>query len=263
MKKLLQLSAFVFLAGMLSSCGREYAGSDLSEKQHPKISQARLLVQQQDLEGAEQLLQEALRDNPELALAHLQLGMIYQTREVPVDALYHFKRYIAARPDGEKAQILQQVIEDERRRLASQVDMERQSPESAAAELVTLRRQLSDAEQQIAEMEVNLQQSRMSSTSSSGGPPPEWAEERLRLLKEIQRLKMSDSGSPTDRTTPTNPVSPITGGRTYTVKRGDTLSSIAQQTYGKASEWSKIYEANRELIPNKNVLRPQTVLILP
>ena len=34
--------------------------------------------------------------------------------------------------------------------------------------------------------------------------------------------------------------------RMYKVKAGDTLSKIAQQFYGKASEYNKIFQANRE-----------------
>ncbi|MFE9003136.1 LysM peptidoglycan-binding domain-containing protein [Streptomyces sp. NPDC007875] len=34
----------------------------------------------------------------------------------------------------------------------------------------------------------------------------------------------------------------------YTVSRGDTLSGIAQQEYGDASQWKRIYNANRQTI---------------
>ncbi len=36
--------------------------------------------------------------------------------------------------------------------------------------------------------------------------------------------------------------------QTYTVQEGDTLSSIAEQFYGDANEWQKIYDANRDVI---------------
>jgi nucleoid-associated protein YgaU len=40
----------------------------------------------------------------------------------------------------------------------------------------------------------------------------------------------------------------IGGGRTYTVKSGDTLSKIAKDVYGDASQWKKIQAANADLI---------------
>jgi nucleoid-associated protein YgaU len=51
--------------------------------------------------------------------------------------------------------------------------------------------------------------------------------------------------------------------RTYTVKAGDSLSKIAQREYGDASEWKKIHAANRDLIPNPDLIHPGQVLKLP
>ena len=36
--------------------------------------------------------------------------------------------------------------------------------------------------------------------------------------------------------------------QTYTVKNGDCLWNIAKKFYGKGSEWTKIYEANKSAI---------------
>src|SRR4029434_2056400 len=41
-------------------------------------------------------------------------------------------------------------------------------------------------------------------------------------------------------------------GEEHTVKAGDTLSKLAEQYYGSAGKWEKIYEANRESIKNPN-----------
>ena len=38
------------------------------------------------------------------------------------------------------------------------------------------------------------------------------------------------------------------GARTYTVKSGDTLSRIAKEFYGDASQWKKIHQANTDRI---------------
>ena len=53
------------------------------------------------------------------------------------------------------------------------------------------------------------------------------------------------------------------GGRTYTVKPGDTLSHIAQHVYGKASRWHAIFEANRDQLDDPDLIRPGQVLNLP
>lgn len=53
------------------------------------------------------------------------------------------------------------------------------------------------------------------------------------------------------------------GGRSYTVRRGDTLSHIAQAHYGKASLWTRIYAANRDLLDDPDLIQPGQVLRIP
>lgn len=50
---------------------------------------------------------------------------------------------------------------------------------------------------------------------------------------------------------------------TYTVQRGDTLSSIAKQQYGDSSRWKEIFEANTGTIKDPNMLSIGWVLGLP
>ena len=50
---------------------------------------------------------------------------------------------------------------------------------------------------------------------------------------------------------------------TYTVVKGDTLSSIAKKLYGNASKWRVIYNANLDLIKNPNIVRVGWVLVIP
>lgn len=53
------------------------------------------------------------------------------------------------------------------------------------------------------------------------------------------------------------------GARSYTIEQGDTLSSIAQRVYGKASHWRRIFEANRDAIDNPDRIFPGQVITLP
>lgn len=52
-------------------------------------------------------------------------------------------------------------------------------------------------------------------------------------------------------------------GKTYTVQPGDSLSKIAQQFYGKAGEYNKIFEANRDKLSDPNKIQPGQVLNIP
>ena len=49
----------------------------------------------------------------------------------------------------------------------------------------------------------------------------------------------------------------------YVIKSGDTLSAIAQHFYGKGSEWPRIFEANREVIKNADLIYPGQKIRIP
>lgn len=56
----------------------------------------------------------------------------------------------------------------------------------------------------------------------------------------------------------------VTPGSEYTIQPNDTLSSIAQQAYGKPNDWPVIYNANRQLIgPDHNLIKPGEVIFIP
>lgn len=51
--------------------------------------------------------------------------------------------------------------------------------------------------------------------------------------------------------------------RTYTVRAGDTLSKIAKEMYGSASEYMRIFEANRDKLNNPDKIEPGQELTIP
>lgn len=51
--------------------------------------------------------------------------------------------------------------------------------------------------------------------------------------------------------------------RFYTVKSGDTLSKIAQEMYGNANDYNKIFEANRPMLSDPNKIYVGQVLRIP
>ncbi len=56
-----------------------------------------------------------------------------------------------------------------------------------------------------------------------------------------------------------------TGGaqQTYTVEKGDNLSSISKRFYGKSKYWKQIFEANRDTIENPDLIYPGQTIKLP
>ena len=54
-----------------------------------------------------------------------------------------------------------------------------------------------------------------------------------------------------------------TTANTYVVKQGDSLSRIAKERYGNANQWPKIYEANKDVIKDPDLIYPGQTLKIP
>jgi nucleoid-associated protein YgaU len=76
------------------------------------------------------------------------------------------------------------------------------------------------------------------------------------------------SGSSSTAPTPAAPTAPTgttgtSSSRTYVVVKGDSLSKIAKQEYGDATKWPRIYEANKDLIKDPDLIYPGQTLKIP
>lgn len=49
----------------------------------------------------------------------------------------------------------------------------------------------------------------------------------------------------------------------HTVQKGDTLSKIAQHYYGDMKKYMAIFEANRDILKNPDLIHPGQVLTIP
>jgi nucleoid-associated protein YgaU len=54
-----------------------------------------------------------------------------------------------------------------------------------------------------------------------------------------------------------------TAATVYEVKPGDSLSKIAKAHYGKASDWQRIFEANRDVVKDPDMIHPGQRLKIP
>ena len=77
----------------------------------------------------------------------------------------------------------------------------------------------------------------------------------------------SDVVSGSSSTAPSPPAAP--GGsnaptaRMYIVQSGDSLSKIAKKFYGDANSWRRIYEANKDVVKNPDLIQPGWKLQIP
>ncbi len=57
--------------------------------------------------------------------------------------------------------------------------------------------------------------------------------------------------------------SSVDEGTNYNVEPGDNLSNIAKHFYGNASDWKKIFEANRDQLTDPDHIKPGQMLKIP
>ena len=50
---------------------------------------------------------------------------------------------------------------------------------------------------------------------------------------------------------------------TYIIKSGDSLSKIAKKFYGRANDWQKIFEANKDKIKDPDLIYPGQQINIP
>lgn len=78
---------------------------------------------------------------------------------------------------------------------------------------------------------------------------------------------VKSGGSSTARQAPAAPQPTGTSGsaasKTYVVVNGDSLSKIAKREYGDAQQWRRIYEANRDIIKDPDLIYPGQQLKVP
>lgn len=52
-------------------------------------------------------------------------------------------------------------------------------------------------------------------------------------------------------------------GNRYTVRPGETLMQISRKLYGRESAWRRIFDANRSVLRDPNILKPGMILTIP
>ncbi len=233
-----EMSFVAVLALSVGLMGCMGGSRDAREENHPLMRRALALKRAGDISGAIAGFHAALEKNPRLARAHLELGLLYdQEREDYIRAVYHYERYLEARPTTEKREIVEDLAR--RARLSFAATMA-QTPPGAVEMIAALRR-----ENELLRAELSAHRAAASAgTDFSPSPVPP-----------------ADAGPPTlPHPAPIPPPRDLT---TYVVRPGDTLWSIAEKFYGDASAGRRIHEANRTVISDPNKLKVGTTLTLP
>lgn len=285
------LAATLWLAPL--GCTQSVARVDERELDHPLMARASAKAREGNIEAAVELYQKVIEQQPTRARAHLNIAALYEDSKELVDAIYHYRRYLAMRPSTEKAQMIRDRIRIARMAYAATVY--RQPPE-LQEEIAQLQKKNVELEKQSRELrqalaaanETDNQEIRRLRARNAGlakeltstGKELATAEQkRTSATKELAAAKKVLSSTRTQHTRlkadhrkVTTQLAKLKAERppwttqqtkTYRVRVGDTLSDISQRMYGDSSLWLRIYNANRDKLGDKDDLRVGQQLVIP
>jgi tetratricopeptide (TPR) repeat protein len=226
---------FITCALLLAGCGQKSGATlDTADEKDSRVRKGLELVQQKDWDPAVKQFDAALAKKPELGRPDLELAMIYhQQKKNYVRAIYHYERYLEKRPLTEKRALIQEWIKQAKVSLAGEVGG---AEGDVAEQLVRLTR------------ENNMLRKQLENTGGSN-------------VANVRTLLTE----PPPRPVAAAPVAekPAATAKPYTVRPGDTLSRIAGSVYGDATQWRKIYEANREQMKSETDIKVGQTLVIP
>jgi len=190
-------------------------------------------------------------DAPE---SQLESGQIYlNIKNDPVSAIYHFQRFLIAKPKAEQAPMVAQLIETAKKNFAralpghpgiyDEADMQDQI-RNLQIENDNLRKQLGNS----AALHVTPMASDRP-TPAAVAPSAPVVPTPVASTRPLAAAPLRGPVSAPVTVAPTR-VTAASASRTYTVESGDTLSSISLKALGSRSRWTEIYNANRDKLPS-------------
>lgn len=230
----------VCAAGFLAAgCSLNTGAIDLRDENHPLMQRALSRKRANDMEGAIQAFQSALDSVPNLARAHLELGLLYdQNRQDYVRAIYHYQRYIEMRPKAEKRKYVEEMIQYAKYSFAASL------PDRPSEAM----RMIAQLKEENSALQLELKNT-LSKSDKNSIPPPE---------RDAPPLP----GTDLTKLEPLIPQFTATQ-KTVVVQRGDTLSSISVRVYGDSGQWQRIFDANRALLVRPDNVSPGQTLVIP
>lgn len=243
----------VVLLVTVAGCGPDVVALEKEGWTDETMVQAREEYLQGDTDEAIRLYQQVLRAKPDLAVAHLAVGLLLHSYQSDyVRAIYHYTRYLELSPGSEKTGMVQGRIRTAAQQFAVSIgvpDNPARTGDSAKLEKenLALRMNLKNTEARLTKAKEQIRQLQAalgSAQTQRGGEAPTTG---------------TASGGSGSASVPASTPSM----RTYEVMRGDTLSKIALKVYKDPGKWRKIFDANQDVLKGSEQVKPGQVLVIP
>jgi LysM repeat protein len=275
------------LAMWLAGCSDSDRLSYANEVDEPNYREGQALLKtgrkQEALNAFLKVIEKRGDEAPE---SHLEVGLLYlQHISDPLSAIYHFKKYLALRPNSPQAPLIRQRIDAATRDFARTLPAQPLENQLQRVDLVAtldrLKQENQSLKQELADLkagrnnaavlsEENAVPAANSGASPAGGlsfsvdPAP-----TVRTHAPSNQPAHPPATAPARATAaPTQPAPPLAAtraaaARKHTVRPGDTLSKLAQQYYNNRARWRDIYTANRNVMKSETDLKVGMELKIP
>lgn len=273
------------LALGLAGCGNNDRFTYATEADEPNYREGQSLLKagrrQEALTAFLKVIDKRRDDAPE---SHLEVGLLYvQHINDPLSAIYHFRKYLAQRPNSPQAPLVRQRIDAAIREFARTIPAQPLESQTARVDLIAT---LDRLKQENESLKQQLAEARTARSNPLPLDPVAAPTQGTARAQVGDSLSFSLDAEPTVRTRPAPaapprvapstpaPVQKATtpslkqtpaqpSGRTHVVRPGDTLSKLAQQYYNNRARWRDIYAANRGVMKNEGDLKVGMELKIP
>jgi nucleoid-associated protein YgaU len=288
------VSALILLA--LAGCQPIDKNLEAEDSHNPYFKKAEGFMEAKNYVDAAKQYEAALQANPNVALAHYELGNIYSEKlGDEISAMYHYSKFLELRPTSEKREQVLLLLENAKYTLATKLP---NTPIANAevfarvqSENANLKKQLEDAQSRLARMEQVQQDKDQQKESAPVAATPAPAAPSTPAVSTAAPSTPTTVPSPirpgtatpapsappkpvaptapTVTTTPAAPAAPAptapTEARSHTIARGDTLWSIAKKYYKNdtVNGIEKIKAANADKLGDGKPLKIGTTLVIP
>jgi tetratricopeptide (TPR) repeat protein len=281
-RRFLPILAAALMLG-LGGCSDNDRLSYSSELDEPSYREGQAMLKsgrrQEALSAFLKVIDKRRDDAPE---SHLEVGLLYvQHINDPLSAIYHFRKYLALRPNSPQAPLVRQRINAAIREFARTLPAQPLESQPQRVDLVAtldrLKQENESLKQQLADAKAGR--------GLSAAPAPASNSGALAASTPSKGINFTVETLPTVSTrapavTPSRPIQAVTPPasrpgatappavapavvRKHTIQPGDTLSKLAQQYYNNRAKWRDIYAANRDVMKSESDLKVGMELKIP